>query len=358
MHRCPWCGRQNLNVYAYCQSCGRGFDRPESEALAGFWTQYVGAWLVPSKGPSPWPVFGAIAALLFGPLLAWHAQTDAAIALPLAGAVAVAGLFALVAWFAGSLAAGRGVARPGPVTLLESTLVVPAWLDTRELRGRIRRIPGVRRAIVTATDAQTVAIVDHEATASTSAMVSAIRDRVAPRTTVTVFEPRKLGDFPPPGVRMGFRSSLVAVLGVALAGLAATGAFAALHSEGGPAGPPAPPPGTGVTTIAARDIRFAQQVVGVAAGATVTLTLDNQDTGVPHNIEFFDSPTPGQGSLLQGCTDGFATPRPPPASPPVPPPPHPRSPPPIRPSASTTRTARPSAPRRSPECRLRAPATA
>lgn len=29
MRTCPWCGRQNLNVYAYCQSCGRGFDRPE-----------------------------------------------------------------------------------------------------------------------------------------------------------------------------------------------------------------------------------------------------------------------------------------------------------------------------------------
>lgn len=29
MRECPWCGRQNLNVYAYCQSCGRGWDGPE-----------------------------------------------------------------------------------------------------------------------------------------------------------------------------------------------------------------------------------------------------------------------------------------------------------------------------------------
>ena len=29
MRECPWCGRMNLNVYAYCQSCGRGFDGPE-----------------------------------------------------------------------------------------------------------------------------------------------------------------------------------------------------------------------------------------------------------------------------------------------------------------------------------------
>jgi uncharacterized membrane protein YvbJ len=30
MRECPWCGRQNLNVYGYCQSCGRGFDGPEN----------------------------------------------------------------------------------------------------------------------------------------------------------------------------------------------------------------------------------------------------------------------------------------------------------------------------------------
>lgn len=30
MRECPWCGRQNLNVYGYCQSCGRGFDGPEA----------------------------------------------------------------------------------------------------------------------------------------------------------------------------------------------------------------------------------------------------------------------------------------------------------------------------------------
>lgn len=30
MRECPWCGRMNLNVYGYCQSCGRGFDGPEN----------------------------------------------------------------------------------------------------------------------------------------------------------------------------------------------------------------------------------------------------------------------------------------------------------------------------------------
>lgn len=26
MKKCPWCGHMNLNVYAYCQRCGRGFS--------------------------------------------------------------------------------------------------------------------------------------------------------------------------------------------------------------------------------------------------------------------------------------------------------------------------------------------
>ncbi len=28
MRECLWCGRMNLNVYAYCQGCGRGFAGP------------------------------------------------------------------------------------------------------------------------------------------------------------------------------------------------------------------------------------------------------------------------------------------------------------------------------------------
>ncbi len=34
MKTCPWCGRKNLNVYAYCQSCGRGFSEQIEEKKA------------------------------------------------------------------------------------------------------------------------------------------------------------------------------------------------------------------------------------------------------------------------------------------------------------------------------------
>lgn len=39
MRECPWCGRQNLTVYAYCLGCGRGFTeadiKPKSRSAGG-----------------------------------------------------------------------------------------------------------------------------------------------------------------------------------------------------------------------------------------------------------------------------------------------------------------------------------
>ncbi len=35
MRECPWCHRMNLNVYAYCMSCGRGFDAPPEKKGSG-----------------------------------------------------------------------------------------------------------------------------------------------------------------------------------------------------------------------------------------------------------------------------------------------------------------------------------
>ncbi len=51
MKECPWCGRENLNVYIYCLGCGRGFDGPdEDEGKGGGMMRKLGvpglaAWL-------------------------------------------------------------------------------------------------------------------------------------------------------------------------------------------------------------------------------------------------------------------------------------------------------------------------
>lgn len=31
MKECPWCGRKNLSVHAYCHGCGRGFGELEKK---------------------------------------------------------------------------------------------------------------------------------------------------------------------------------------------------------------------------------------------------------------------------------------------------------------------------------------
>ena len=36
MKKCNWCGRENLNVYAYCQTCGRGFSEPPQSEQFNF----------------------------------------------------------------------------------------------------------------------------------------------------------------------------------------------------------------------------------------------------------------------------------------------------------------------------------
>lgn len=307
MRECPWCGHRNLNVYAYCQACGRGFSAPDtSPHLPGFWTEYLGAWLAPpTEGVSPWPIYAAIAGLVFGPMLLWHARSGPEIAAVLAGATATIGVLALLTWLAGIVSARRNQ-RPGQIELVESAFVIRWPLDARHVNRRLQRLRGVRTAAIEAGDVQSTIIVVHEDRLDAATIRGAIERELPPRTHVAGFEPRPLGQVGTPSVRMGLPAAFIAVAGLILGGLAATGGFAMFQGEGGAAGPPAAPPGTGVTTIVAQNLSFQQQVVRVAAGATVTLTLDNRDAGVPHNIEFFDSPTPGEGNLLGGCTSGCA----------------------------------------------------
>ncbi|MBI5288995.1 MAG: cupredoxin domain-containing protein [Chloroflexi bacterium] len=54
--------------------------------------------------------------------------------------------------------------------------------------------------------------------------------------------------------------------------------------------PPPPPPGGGATTatVAAVNTSFSPGSLTLPAGATVTLTFDNQDDGVSHDITIFD----------------------------------------------------------------------
>ncbi len=308
MRTCPWCGRNNLNVYAYCQGCGRGFSDPHlDEHLPGFWTENVAAWVVPEdRDASPWPVYTAIAALLFGVLLTWHAAADVAIALPLAVSCGVAGCVLLVAWAASAMARNSDKTVRGPVGIRESTFVADTWFDRKKLRSLLTKVRGVRSVVVAAADAHSTVCVVHEDTADAARMADLIAGHAGPGVAVVSFEPRSLGEVPPARLRLGLAAASVALGGLLIGGLVAAGSTAMLSGgDSGPAGPQILP-GEGVTTVVAKNLSFEQRAVRVVAGTPVTLTLDNQDTGIPHNIEFFQGTTAGEGGYLSGCTAGCA----------------------------------------------------
>jgi plastocyanin len=60
---------------------------------------------------------------------------------------------------------------------------------------------------------------------------------------------------------------------------ASAGGSTSVGTAGGPAS----------VTVVAKDLKFDKGQIAVATGAQVTLTLDNEDPGVSHNISFFPS---------------------------------------------------------------------
>lgn len=66
-----------------------------------------------------------------------------------------------------------------------------------------------------------------------------------------------------------------------------------------PTQPPPPPPLS--ITVVAKMLRFAPNALSAPAGATLNVTLDNQDAGVPHDIGFFD-PSGAQVATTETAT--------------------------------------------------------
>src|SRR5581483_147615 len=62
---------------------------------------------------------------------------------------------------------------------------------------------------------------------------------------------------------------------------------------------PPPPPQNLALTVVAQDVKFSPSSLSAAAGAALTVTLDNRDAGVPHNIVFY---APGGGTLASSAT--------------------------------------------------------
>lgn len=79
--------------------------------------------------------------------------------------------------------------------------------------------------------------------------------------------------------------------------------FPSPNSSGSVTGAPSPtgPTVSNEATIVAKDIQFDLKELTFAAGAPISLTLDNQDPGIPHNVSIYDGQTEiYKGELFQG----------------------------------------------------------
>ena len=76
---------------------------------------------------------------------------------------------------------------------------------------------------------------------------------------------------------------------------------AAEEEAGGPGGPPGGPV---AVRLIAKDLKFDKRTIAASPGASVTITLDNQDAGVPHNVAFYTNNRATQsiakGELISG----------------------------------------------------------
>ena len=63
---------------------------------------------------------------------------------------------------------------------------------------------------------------------------------------------------------------------------------------------------SGTTSISAKDLLFSTEELQLPANQEVTVSFDNEDASIPHNIEFFEGPVAGQGALIETCSEGCA----------------------------------------------------
>lgn len=101
------------------------------------------------------------------------------------------------------------------------------------------------------------------------------------------------------------------IVGAIVLGVVTGGFGMVLFNGSGNGGQVGPGPGRTPTAVAAfagvieaRQIRFIQTEFSLPPDTEVTLKMDNQDKGIPHNIAFYNSETPGEGGYLGGCISG------------------------------------------------------
>lgn len=291
--------------------------------------------------PSVWPIVAGVAVLLLGAALVWWVADDgSSFTGPALGAAAAVTLVAVAGWAYedGRMRKAaeehesheRGESRYTQVMtfaipegkLDEARAGVMAALDDsnstlHNLAGfldlRISVSPaatGPSQVLVETTWSAREDLASYEETRQTLLdLLQGHTDEVAPGT-VQVFDMEVVRDTKDVSLRIGMGATAT-LLGAFLIGGVAVGwgitlfeGDAAVAENGGNGNGEPPPPQGFDGTIVSEDILFDIEEFSLPPGVEVTLSMDNRDDGIPHNIAFYQSPTAGEGGFLQGCTDG------------------------------------------------------
>jgi len=295
--------------------------------------------------PSPWPLVAALAAIFLGGAIVWWANDQSNnLAAALIGAAVVSTLLAAAGWAWEDSRMRRKAeqhaegAAPTRYTQVITFLVPEGKLEAargkggvletidasdsalRNLRGfqdlRITVSPaatGPSQVLVETTWSDREGLASYEETRQTILDILAQHeDQVVPGS-VQVFDMEVVRDTKDVAMRFSLGAAATLIGAVIVggfmigAGLTLFQEEATVASEPGSGGE-TPSSGGGFAetgVIVARNLLFDVEEIRLPPNVEVTLTLDNQDAGVPHNIQFHDSPEPDPTApLLKGCISG------------------------------------------------------
>lgn len=334
MHECPWCGRKNLNVYAYCQGCGRGFSGPGEVAPEHMLTaEHLGDWLAGGlpgtvkETPAFWPVASALCAIALGAALLWATGDDPhAFARPFLGVVIAMTALVLGSWWVSRRVVERSVNAGAPKLAKRYTQVLrvtlPAGSDAKAVAAEYApkvaaaKLAGLMRVTTVGTEpgAELSMVTlglswgDESSMASEDKVVELLQSLAGEEATIHAFPRQQVAVVDPPRVRMGFGALATFTSALLLGGVLLSATYAGLAGSGGGGGGGGVTPPVGFDgTIIARNIAWVQTRFEAPPATEITIRVDNRDTGVPHNIAFYQGETPGEGPFLAGCTSGCAT---------------------------------------------------
>ncbi len=295
--------------------------------------------------PSIWPALAGLGAVLFGAaMIYWTRDRSSDFSGPFLGAAGLILLAVVIGWAVEDTrmrrkAEGR-IAEPPPsnprYTQVMTFGVPEGQLERARSAGVLAAIQssdsalhdlagfqdlriisspartGASQVIVETTWSDRETLASYQDTRRTMLdIVSAYPDDVTPGS-VQVFDMEVVRDTKDVGFRFGL-GAVATVLGAFIVGGFALGAGLTLFEESTPT---AVQPGGGGGaggggnggfngTIVGKGSKFTETAITLPPNTDVTLTFDNQDTGIPHNINFFTSES--ADTSLATCKSGCET---------------------------------------------------